>query len=144
VELYFLSLPSADVAVERVRQRVRQGGHDIPEDTIRRRFMSGLALFQGVYKPLVDGWVLYDNSGDELVLKDWSDKSMIKTDGISEQRPGYAGVSAEASAMVQGSMAALRRAAQRAREIAEQTGTDLIVVRDGRITHVPPTRPRED
>lgn len=144
VELYFLSLPSADVAVERVRQRVRQGGHDISEETIRRRFVSGLALFQGVYKPPVDGWVLYDNSGDELVLKDWSDKSMIKTDGISEDRAGYAGVSAEASAMVQGSMAALRRAAQRARQIAEQTGTDLIVVRDGRITHVPPTRPRED
>lgn len=144
VELYFLSLPSAEVAVERVRQRVRQGGHDIPEETIRRRFASGLSLFNAVYKPLVDGWVLYDNAGDELALVDWSDKTMIKTDEVKEQRPGYAEVPAEASAMVRDSMAALRRAALRAREIAEQTGTDLIVVREGRITHVPPTRPRKD
>lgn len=144
VELYFLSLPGADVAVERVRQRVRQGGHDIPEDTIRRRFESGFALFESLYKPLVDGWILYDNAGEEIVLVDWSDKTMIKTEKVSEQGPGYAEVPADAPAMVRDSMAALRRAGLRAREIAEQTGTDLIVVRDGRITHLPPTRPRKD
>ena len=74
VELFFLSLPSADVAVQRVAERVRQGGHDIPEATIRRRFDSGARLFSDVYQPLVDQWVLYDNSGDEPLLMDWSGK----------------------------------------------------------------------
>ena len=74
VELFFLSLTSADIAVQRVAERVRQGGHDIPEATIRRRFDSGARLFPDVYQPLVDRWVLYDNSGDEPLLMDWSGK----------------------------------------------------------------------
>ena len=74
VELFFLSLPSADVAVQRVAERVRQGGHDIPEATIRRRFEAGKRLFFERYQPLVDQWVFYDNSGDEPALMDWSCK----------------------------------------------------------------------
>ncbi len=74
VELFFLSLPSVDMAVQRVAERVRQGGHDIPEATIRRRFASGRRIFADVYQPLVDKWVLYDNAGDEPVLMDRSDK----------------------------------------------------------------------
>ena len=53
------------IAVERVAQRVRQGGHDIPEATIRRRFDAGKRLLVDVYRPLVDQWVLYDNAGDK-------------------------------------------------------------------------------
>jgi predicted ABC-type ATPase len=74
VALLFLRLPSADMAVERVAERVRQGGHDIPEATIRRRFESGLRLFYRLYLPLVDQWVIYDNAGDEPQLIDRSDK----------------------------------------------------------------------
>lgn len=74
VELFFLSLPSVDMAVQRVAERVRQGGHDIPETTIRRRFVSGRRMFADVYQPLVDKWVLYDNAGDEPVLMDRSGK----------------------------------------------------------------------
>lgn len=75
VELFFLSLPSADMAVQRVAERVRQGGHDIPEVTIRRRFEAGKRLLVTVYQPLVDLWVLYDNAGDEPALLDWNGKS---------------------------------------------------------------------
>lgn len=74
VEMFFLSLPSAEMAVQRVAERVRQGGHDIPEAIIRRRFDAGKRLFFEVYQPLVDQWVLYDNSGDEPILMDWSNK----------------------------------------------------------------------
>ena len=74
VELFFLSLPSAEMALQRVAERVRQGGHDVAEATVRRRFASGLRLFHGCYRALVDEWVLYDNSGDEPVLLDWSEK----------------------------------------------------------------------
>ena len=75
VKLFFFSLPSAETAVRRVAERVRQGGHDIPEATIRRRFDAGKRLFFEVYQPLVDQWAFYDNAGDQPLLMDWSDKS---------------------------------------------------------------------
>jgi len=63
VKLIFLGLPSADLAVARVKARVAQGGHDVPEAVVRRRFDAGLRNLDGVYRKLVDSWVLYDNSG---------------------------------------------------------------------------------
>lgn len=62
VHLIFLWLPNEELAVERVAARVRAGGHDVPPETIRRRFVSGLRLFFNVYTSLVDTWRLYDNS----------------------------------------------------------------------------------
>lgn len=70
VTLMFLSLPSADLAVERVAVRVEQGGHDIPEEVIRRRFASGLDNFHHRYKGEVDDWMLYDNADVEPVPLD--------------------------------------------------------------------------
>ena len=75
VELFFLSLPHADMAVQRVAERVRQGGHHIPEATVRRRFTAGLELLRTVYQPLVDQWSVVDNAGDEPQLMDWSGKT---------------------------------------------------------------------
>ncbi|SBT05292.1 conserved hypothetical protein [Candidatus Accumulibacter aalborgensis] len=68
VKLIFLSLASADEAVARVANRVRQGGHNIPTETIRRRFESGLIHFRDTYRHRVDFWQLFDNSGDSPLL----------------------------------------------------------------------------
>ena len=61
VSLYFLSLPHAEMAVERVRLRVSQGGHNIPEAVIWRRFEAGLENFHTLYKSVVNEWFLFDN-----------------------------------------------------------------------------------
>lgn len=74
VKLVFLSLPSAEMAVARVSGRVAQGGHAIPEAVIRRRFDGGLRNFEHLYKPVVDSWVHYDNSGSVPVLIDSQDQ----------------------------------------------------------------------
>jgi len=74
VSLFFLRLADVETAISRVALRVRQGGHDIPEDVIRRRFAAGLRNFETIYKPEVDSWALYDNSGDEPTLIDWSQR----------------------------------------------------------------------
>lgn len=74
VKLIFLQLDSPEEAIARVAQRVRQGGHDIPEAIIRRRFAAGRENFERLYAPLVDAWVLYDNAGATPVLLDWSEK----------------------------------------------------------------------
>ena len=63
VKLIFLSLSSVDLAIARVAARVAQGGHRVAEDVVRRRFESGLNNFNRVFRPIVDSWVLYDNSG---------------------------------------------------------------------------------
>lgn len=70
VKLLFLTLPSVEIAIMRVAARVAQGGHDVPEQVIRRRFESGLRNFHQRYKSLADVWILYDNSGDEPVILD--------------------------------------------------------------------------
>ena len=60
--LFFLWLPSADLAVARVKNRVRQGGHNVPEPVIRRRFESGIRNLFQLYRSRVDAWWLYDAS----------------------------------------------------------------------------------
>ena len=60
--LIYLWLPSADFAVERVRDRVRLGGHPVPEEVIRRRYVSGLRNMFELYLPLAATWRVYDNS----------------------------------------------------------------------------------
>lgn len=63
VKLIFLSLPTVDLAAARVATRVAQGGHNVPETVVRRRFDAGLRNFKALYQGLVNSWVLYDNSG---------------------------------------------------------------------------------
>jgi predicted ABC-type ATPase len=74
VKLIFLKLASPEEAIARVAQRVRQGGHDVPESVIRRRFAAGHANFERLFAPKVDAWLVYDNSRARPVLLDWSEK----------------------------------------------------------------------
>ena len=74
VKIIFLQLDSVDVAIARVSQRVKQGGHDIPEAVIRRRFATGRLNFEHLYAPTVDAWALYDNTGEQPVVLEWSEK----------------------------------------------------------------------
>jgi predicted ABC-type ATPase len=63
VELIFLSLGSPEEAIARVAMRVRQGGHDVNPEVIRRRFASGMRHFLEVYRQRVNFWQWYDNRG---------------------------------------------------------------------------------
>lgn len=60
VRLCFLRLPSADMAVARVRNRVIEGGHNVDEEVVRRRFNAGLHNFRQLYQDIVNEWRLYD------------------------------------------------------------------------------------
>lgn len=61
IEIIFLWLPTPETAIQRVKARVRQGGHDVPQQVIRRRFAAGRHNFVTLYKPLADAWSVYDN-----------------------------------------------------------------------------------
>jgi predicted ABC-type ATPase len=61
--LIYLWLNSVELALRRVHARVRAGGHDVPEATVRRRYERGARNFFALYRPLADSWGVYDNSG---------------------------------------------------------------------------------
>jgi predicted ABC-type ATPase len=63
IEMVYLRLHSAQLALRRIAARVRQGGHDVPQADVVRRFSRGWANFQRIYRPLADSWTVYDNSG---------------------------------------------------------------------------------
>lgn len=62
VRLYYFWVRSPDVAVARVAQRVRLGGHHVPEADIRQRYSRSIRNFFTLYQPLADLWQVYDNS----------------------------------------------------------------------------------
>jgi len=75
--LVFLYLDSPDIAVERVRNRVKSGGHHVAEEIIRRRYVTGLWNFFKLYMPISDDWYFYDNSspdGPNLLAKGQFDR----------------------------------------------------------------------
>lgn len=62
VQLLFFWLNSPEIAIRRVAQRVSEGGHNIPTDTIVRRYHAGIRNLFSIYMPVVDYWMLVDNS----------------------------------------------------------------------------------
>ena len=64
IHIFFLWIPNVELAIERIKLRVRNGGHHIPEAIVRRRFSRSLPNFFRFYRPLADSWTIFDNSGD--------------------------------------------------------------------------------
>jgi predicted ABC-type ATPase len=84
VHVYYLWLPSPDVAVARVRQRVAVGGHDVPENVIRRRYMRSLLNALRLVSSDVTMWRVYDASALEaprLIAHRAGDRSLVIDDG---------------------------------------------------------------
>lgn len=75
VILLFMSLNSKELAVKRVATRVKEGGHNIKLEVIKRRFRNGLNNLVDIYIPIVDRWILVDNSGEEFAIIAQGEKS---------------------------------------------------------------------
>jgi predicted ABC-type ATPase len=60
--LRYLWIPSPELSVVRIEGRVRDGGHHVPGDIVRRRYLGGLANFFRLYRPIADDWEMFDNS----------------------------------------------------------------------------------
>lgn len=76
--LIFFYLDSENLAIERVKTRVLEGGHDIPELVIIRRYLAGLRNLFKLYTPICDYWMLFDNSKlhSELIAEGYHDKEI--------------------------------------------------------------------
>ena len=68
VILLFFWLPSPEMAVERVAKRVSEGGHNIPTDVVHRRYHKGLENLFDVFMPIVDAWMIFDNSAESALV----------------------------------------------------------------------------
>ena len=112
VKLFFLCLPTPEAAIARVAQRVSEGGHDVPEQVIRRRFDAGCRYFRNIYRDLTDAWAVYDTSRDVPILVAEGSRQMSTSHEGSTRSQRDLDLAAAETAM--------RRAAHRARQRAEQ------------------------
>jgi len=64
IHLFFLWIRSMEIAIERIANRVRRGGNNIPENVVQRRFNKGIYNLFTIYRPLLDYWAVFDNSSN--------------------------------------------------------------------------------
>lgn len=64
IEIHFLWVPKVNICLRRVRNRVKKGGHSVPEADVRRRYPASLRNFFSIYLPLADEAALWDVSGE--------------------------------------------------------------------------------
>lgn len=68
LHLFFLWIPSPELAIARIKDRVTEGGHHVPAEDVKRRFTRGINNFFTLYEPLLDSWMLFDNSKAKPIL----------------------------------------------------------------------------
>jgi predicted ABC-type ATPase len=149
--LVYVWLPSADMAVQRVAARVRNGGHSIPEDVIRRRYDRSLNNFFDHYMPIADSWMMIDNSArplrwiaarevggticvhDDPLWKELRTRHMRPPTAAKEEkavsRPAFT-----TEDMFRAADEAVRQALKRHKEL----GQSVVVWRDGQIVTLKP------
>ena len=84
LHMFYLWIPSPELALFRIRDRVETGGHNVPERDVRRRFGRTLTNLFCLYRPLLDTLRFFDNSSDEprLIFKDESGKTEVSDSAL--------------------------------------------------------------
>jgi predicted ABC-type ATPase len=159
VILLFLWLPTADLAVMRVANRVRQGGHGVPIDDIQRRYSAGIKNLFRLYLPILDGWCLYDASKfpPELIAVERQGSLTVQQASLYQQIRTQAEQSDDKSTepgmreqvITEDPMSDLANAAfaATAKEVikrAIETGTPVIVWRNGSVMQLDPHELTQD
>ena len=129
VRLCFLRLPTADMAVTRVGNRVREGGHNVEEEVVRRRFNAGWRNFLQLYQDIVNEWKLYDTTEEFPRLIAGGEMKDKQHNGR------WVPTEEESAAYFAGMDAAMRRAAIKARKRAIETTGSVPTWRDGKIVY---------
>lgn len=79
INLFFLWIPNAELALDRIKDRVSNGGHDVPANDVKRRFNRGIDNFFNYYIQLADSWLLFNNAdrAPRLIAKFRNEKTEI-------------------------------------------------------------------
>ena len=80
--MLFLTLDSVELAIQRVSTRVKEGGHNIPIEVIKRRYTNGLQNLFNIFIPIVDNWLIVNNSSEkfEFIAKGNKDRVIVKNE----------------------------------------------------------------
>lgn len=84
IHIFFLWIPTVSLALERIRNRVALGGHNVPDKDVQRRFGRGINNFLKLYKSLFDSWMLFDNSSSKpsLIAKESGGRLEVQDEDI--------------------------------------------------------------
>lgn len=74
IVIFYLKIASSVLAVARVKERVKEGGHNVPEKDVLRRFDKSWTNFCEIYRPLADKWIVFENSSGNPVVIEQSDE----------------------------------------------------------------------
>lgn len=87
VHLFFLWIPNVEMALARIKERVADGGHDVPAYDVRRRFYRGFYNFFKLYRPLLNSWILFDNSSSvpSLIAEEKEGKLIVVNKFLFEE-----------------------------------------------------------
>ncbi|UCB57043.1 MAG: zeta toxin family protein [Candidatus Omnitrophota bacterium] len=87
LHLFFLWIPNAELAIFRIKDRVAEGGHNVPVQDVRRRFKRSICNFFKLYQPLLNSWMLFNNAGSipALIAKTKNGQIIITDQQLFEQ-----------------------------------------------------------
>jgi predicted ABC-type ATPase len=153
LHLYFLWLPDVSMSIMRVANRVRNGGHNIPEAVIRRRYVTGVKNLFRLYRPLLNSWSLFDNSQQPpyLIARE-TDKNLVVFDTLRFAESFNMAVNPSDETLRESAevpdwmpaLIALRQAQAQVIEDHCKTGDPIILWRDGRVYLQPPKEAKRE
>lgn len=87
IHMFYLWIPGPELALARIRDRVRQGGHNVPAATVRRRFPRTLRNLFHLYRPLLDTLRVFDNSTRQprLIFEDEDGETIVYNSNLYQQ-----------------------------------------------------------
>lgn len=97
IHLFFLWVPSVELSLARIKERVSEGGHDIPAEDVRRRFPRSVRNFFQVYRPLSNSWTILDNSTEDprLIARGEGGKRVVEDADLYARILKMAGITHE-------------------------------------------------
>jgi predicted ABC-type ATPase len=76
IVIYFVFVNSVPLSLKRIKNRVKFGGHNIPEEIVKRRFKRTFANFSNLYSPMADEWFVLDNSSEPVIIAQKEDNKI--------------------------------------------------------------------
>jgi predicted ABC-type ATPase len=145
ITLLYFRLRTPDLAKQRVAKRVRQGGHNIPDDVVERRYYRGVSNLLNLYIPVVDKWTVFDNMGAQpcvIAKGTMNDDNVIINSELwnifSEQRNFMEDKTIYLDEFNEKLLAGLRKAIKKLVETSAKLDEELVIGdKDGKIKSVP-------
>jgi len=145
ITLFYFWLRSPDLAKQRVAKRVSQGGHNIPDDVVERRYYRGVSNLLNLYIPIVDKWTIFDNMevAPNVIAKGtmYDDKMIVNSELwniFSEQRNFMEDKTIYLDEFDEKLLEGLRKAIKKLVETSAKNDEDLVIGdKDGKIKSVP-------